>query len=455
MQKWSNEEIELLRINSNEPEKLLVGIFPSRTIKSIKHKIINSGFNRDKLYNWFSKEELVYLKNNYHLEKEELIEYLKRDWNSIRKKLFQLNITHHLSYEMWTEMDVVTLLSTTSTEEALKLLPNRSYNAIIMKANEMGKIFSSPWTNEELKLLKLYYPIMKAYDIAVLLGKKSSHSIYGKAHELGLAKKNVIIDLYELHQYYVEFGLKMNEISKVYGVHRKTIGKLIPLEWKSVNRLTKTVLEDLYVNKNMPLSSIASMFKVSSYTVSEKLKEYGFHIFSGKFESMDVDISDIINMYKEDKMSCVEIAKIIGLSHSFVSGKLRENNVKIRSHSETIGGENHPNWKNGKTPIHMRERELKEYKKWRIDVFKRDQFTCQCCYDKSGGNLEAHHIENFSTNKELRLDESNGITLCTNCHKVNIKGSFHNTYGTKNNNRQQLEEYIRIRRQELGTKIHI
>ncbi|WP_416360620.1 HNH endonuclease [Burkholderia gladioli] len=48
----------------------------------------------------------------------------------------------------------------------------------------------------------------------------------------------------------------------------------------------------------------------------------------------------------------------------------------------------------------------------------RDRFTCQHCGDARGGNLHAHHILPFATHPELRVDVSNGITLCKPCHKA-------------------------------------
>jgi 5-methylcytosine-specific restriction endonuclease McrA len=90
-----------------------------------------------------------------------------------------------------------------------------------------------------------------------------------------------------------------------------------------------------------------------------------------------------------------------------------------------------------------RERLSYDIKRWREAVYKRDNYTCQCCKDKKGGNLNAHHIQNFSVHKHLRFDIENGITLCKHCHNPNKKGSFHNVYGTRNNTKVQLEEYIR------------
>lgn len=48
---------------------------------------------------------------------------------------------------------------------------------------------------------------------------------------------------------------------------------------------------------------------------------------------------------------------------------------------------------------------------------------------------------------------SNGILLCAECHHIKHEGSFHNLYGTKNNNSEQLEEYINNRRKQLGIYI--
>lgn len=105
--------------------------------------------------------------------------------------------------------------------------------------------------------------------------------------------------------------------------------------------------------------------------------------------------------------------------------------------------ENNPNWKGGITPIHEQIRRSDEYVEWRNSIFKRDNYECQCCGDNIGGNLHAHHIQNFSECEDLRFDVDNGITLCDLCHNVNKYGSFHNVYNTRNNNANQLYEYIK------------
>lgn len=84
-------------------------------------------------------------------------------------------------------------------------------------------------------------------------------------------------------------------------------------------------------------------------------------------------------------------------------------------------------------------------KEWRLAVFERDNFICQCCGWDKGKILQAHHIKNFSNHPHLRLDIDNGITLCKHCHDPHHKGSFHDVYGTKNNTEEQLREYIEKR----------
>lgn len=74
------------------------------------------------------------------------------------------------------------------------------------------------------------------------------------------------------------------------------------------------------------------------------------------------------------------------------------------------------NWRGGVTPAQKLERQRPEYKAWRELVYQRDDYTCQVCY-KRGGNIQADHIKPWIAYPELRLELSNGRTLCVECHK--------------------------------------
>lgn len=93
--------------------------------------------------------------------------------------------------------------------------------------------------------------------------------------------------------------------------------------------------------------------------------------------------------------------------------------------------ETHILWNEFISPLQERIRKLIEYKEWRNNVYKKDNYICQDCgYDK-GSILNAHHnniffykiiidnniktIEDAKNCKDL-WDINNGITLCKKCH---------------------------------------
>lgn len=100
-------------------------------------------------------------------------------------------------------------------------------------------------------------------------------------------------------------------------------------------------------------------------------------------------------------------------------------------------GENNSNWKGGITSEYDKARTSLEYNLWRESVYLRDNYTCQKCNDDTGGNLNAHHIKNFSSCEELRTSIKNGTTFCKDCHII-----FHKKYGYSNNTKEQLEDFL-------------
>ncbi len=70
----------------------------------------------------------------------------------------------------------------------------------------------------------------------------------------------------------------------------------------------------------------------------------------------------------------------------------------------------------GKTKEARKIRTSASYKKWRQQVLKRDNFTCVKCGQQEG-TLNADHIKRFADFPELRLEVTNGQTLCESCHR--------------------------------------
>ncbi|MCK4686591.1 MAG: hypothetical protein KAT66_00515 [Candidatus Lokiarchaeota archaeon] len=150
-----------------------------------------------------------------------------------------------------------------------------------------------------------------------------------------------------------------------------------------------------------------------------------------------------IYSFKNRKPISEETKIKIGLANK---GKIRSSELKKRLskiHTENpvkywLGksGKGLPNWRGGLTTENGKIRASIEYHLWREKVLKRDKFTCQKTKIE-GGILCSHHIKNFAQYPKLRFKVSNGITLCKKMHD-----KFHNTYGRRNNTKEQLDKFL-------------
>lgn len=169
--------------------------------------------------------------------------------------------------------------------------------------------------------------------------------------------------------------------------------------------------------------------------IKEEYLSNGFVLIDDKFVNWDTPMKCIC-LNHPDKITYI------------TRGNIRKGGCS-QCRIDKMSGENCHLWRGGITPEHRRQRTTREYKQWRKSVYERDNYTCQCCKQR-GRRLNAHHIENFSDNEELRLDIHNGITMCNDCHHLSTLGSFHHTYGAVDNDIYQLQEYFDDVRSELG-----
>lgn len=115
-----------------------------------------------------------------------------------------------------------------------------------------------------------------------------------------------------------------------------------------------------------------------------------------------------------------------------------ELNIKrMRIITQSLTGSNHHNWNPDLTDEERQiQRKFSEYRSWRKQIYERDNYICQICRQR-GGRLIAHHLASYASNKDLRIDLDNGITLCRKCHII-----FHKKYGYKNNTKEQFKEFL-------------
>lgn len=153
-------------------------------------------------------------------------------------------------------------------------------------------------------------------------------------------------------------------------------------------------------------------------------------------EKVIIDPILLRKLYIDDRISISKLATYFNCTTRTIGLKLRKHNIPVRSSKEAIKahkrtltpeqrlnisrscrrGADHPNWKGGKVSANKKVRFSVEYKLWREAVYQRDNWTCQLCGQR-GGDLEADHIKSFADHIDLRLEVSNGRTLCYKCHR--------------------------------------
>ena len=253
------------------------------------------------------------------------------------------------------------------------------------------------------------------------------------------------------------------------------------LKYKEI--LTKQFLIKHYINQTQSLLEIAELIKCNPVTIMNYLRKYNIKsrkpvIRTFKNSSNYIDNKNNVNHYciefgcnnrisynnwnsgTKKCRSCASKGKNNGNYKNGCKSKKYYCKIcknKINYHTALYGsglcvkcgnigrfkGSKHWNWQNNKTSLAKSIRALIEYKNWRKEVFKRDDYTCQEC-DKTKCYVEAHHIKEFHIifteflkeydqfspmeDKEtlVRLaikykpfwNIDNGQTLCKDCHNL-------------------------------------
>lgn len=236
-----------------------------------------------------------------------------------------------------------------------------------------------------------------------------------------------------LYNEYIVKNRKAKNIAHDCGINHRTLREWISKfnlnkYGKIKDVLDKDTLYELYFIKHLTSIEIGKMFNVSDNTVISLIRKYGYKVPTR---------SELLNIYYTQKGGYEKVRKTQSTMENRVKSSCRQRGISVKDFNGFAVSEEHL------------ARNNTYYKEWVRKVFTRDNYTCQCCGNR-GGNLNAHHLYNFSTHKELRYEITNGITLCEKCHLINYPNSFHSIYGERNNTPEQLKEFIKNHEKESG-----
>lgn len=117
--------------------------------------------------------------------------------------------------------------------------------------------------------------------------------------------------------------------------------------------------------------------------------------------------------------------EVIVEGHNLLSGQSYQcQECGYKQTSEKMKGKRNPAYKED-LPEEQRQARIKKdvrdmsspkYRKWKWDVIRRDNYTCQICGKKMTKGFVVHHIVGWDEDESKRYDMDNGLTLCKDCH---------------------------------------
>lgn len=244
-----------------------------------------------------------------------------------------------------------------------------------------------------------------------------------------------------LYHLYWNEGLSIRKVAKEIGVTQDKVRYWIKKHKiktrrcfkQNPKRIPKEKLMEMYYDEDMTLEQIGKIVGAHLRTVSDWMSYYGLETYNpeDRFRK-DIPKSLIEKLYLEEKHSIYDIEKITGYNHETIRKYMKEYGIERRG----ISGENHYCYNpNIKDEDRERNRSMEGYYSWRMSVYKRDKYTCQICGERDK-RVNAHHIEGYGSNPELRTEVSNGVTLCDDCHWL-----YHSIYGVNGATKENYKEF--------------
>lgn len=186
------------------------------------------------------------------------------------------------------------------------------------------------------------------------------------------------------------------------------------------NKETATRLYTL-IQEGLLVKNACSKVGLLPYQAAPLLKKYGYPTKPKGFQ-LGNKTSGQFKKGKWIEINCIKCDKEFSVAEwDFLRGrKCCSRDCHLKWLGKIKKGKNHWNWKGGITNKWDKLHNSPEYKNWRLEVWKRDNFRCRICFNKQSrlNPLNAHHIKSRARHPKLIMDLDNGLTLCRDCHDI-------------------------------------
>ena len=181
--------------------------------------------------------------------------------------------------------------------------------------------------------------------------------------------------------------------------------------------ITKELLQELYINKGMSASKISKQLKSSKVTITRRLRRYGFNV-KDKLEAQ-IEATSKENNWQWNK----ELTNICKNCNKLYR-KRDLNKADFCSHPCY--------WESKRENLSANHKNFLLSSNWikkAKEIRNRDEYECRICgitnekqIKKYGKSLHVHHIIPRKIRPDLKLNNYNLITLCSECHPKQERG---------------------------------
>lgn len=144
----------------------------------------------------------------------------------------------------------------------------------------------------------------------------------------------------------------------------------------------------------------------------------------------------LLAAYVEEGRSAADIAAQAGCKEANILYWMRKHGITRRTVSQVrarkhwgVSGPANPmygkrgalcrHYINGSSPERQRIYSRAEWRSFVASIYKRDGYRCRRCETPRTPTIRfhAHHVKSWARHPELRMEETNVVTLCAPCHR--------------------------------------